>query len=390
MKKIITLTITLILLIGAVSAFALTAGAATEPALNIDYCNLEFDNKIHIVYAVKDDIADAKVLIWTAPEAEYTADTADAVITDYTTTTIEGEAYKQFFYEELAAKQMTDVIYARAYSESTGAYGEVNKYSILQYAFNMIGRETTSENLVVLLQDMLAYGASAQTYFGYNTDRLASDNWYEIKVEAGLIDDGSTHGLYLEGDTVTLVAPETNEAGDVFSCWKNGTGAEVATTATYELTVGAESETYTAIYVSAPPVTEPPVTEPPVVLDAPTISLDTVVAEDGTATLTLEIKNNPGLAVMTITPDYDEEALTLTTSNIKNGDVFPTLDKGRNLLFSADENCYDDGVLATLKFTVNEGVAAGEYPVTFIVRESIDENFEPVELEQIAGSITVE
>ena len=138
-------------------------------------------------------------------------------------------------------------------------------------------------------------------------------------------------------------------------------------------------------------MTDAPVTtETPVAPAAPTIVLDTVVAENGEATLTLEIKNNPGLAVITITPDYDEEALTLTTSNIKNGDIFPTLDKGVNLFFSADENCYDDGVLATLKFTVNEGVAAGTYPVTFIVREVMNENFEPVEFEMVAGSITVE
>ena len=118
--------------------------------------------------------------------------------------------------------------------------------------------------------------------------------------------------------------------------------------------------------------------------------MNTVVAENGEATLTLKIKNNPGLAIITITPDYDEEALTLKTSDISNGDIFPTLDKGVNLLFSADENCYDDGVLATLKFTVNEGVAAGTYPVTFIVREVMNENFEPVEFEMVAGSITVE
>ncbi|MBE6696659.1 MAG: hypothetical protein E7587_09455 [Ruminococcaceae bacterium] len=139
------------------------------------------------------------------------------------------------------------------------------------------------------------------------------------------------------------------------------------------------------------PVTTTPVTtEPSVAPVAPTIVLDTVVAENGEATLTLEIKNNPGLAAINITPDYDEEALTLTTSNIKNGDIFPTLDKGVNLFFSADENCYDDGVLATLKFTVNEGTAAGTYPVTFTVREVLNEEFEEVELEVVAGSITVE
>ena len=118
--------------------------------------------------------------------------------------------------------------------------------------------------------------------------------------------------------------------------------------------------------------------------------MNTVVAENGEATLTLKIKNNPGLAIITITPDYDEEALTLKTSDISNGDIFPTLDKGVNLLFSADENCYDDGVLATLKFTVNEGVAAGTYPVTFIVREVINEVPEDVELEVVAGAVVVE
>ena len=63
-------------------------------------------------------------------------------------------------------------------------------------------------------------------------------------------------------------------------------------------------------------MTDAPVTtETPVAPAAPTIVLDTVVAENGEATLTLEIKNNPGLAVITITPDYNKEALTLTTSN---------------------------------------------------------------------------
>ena len=251
MKRLILLLLTLMLLVGVVSAFSMVASAETNaPQMSIAYCNLSFRDTVCIKYAVASNVADVKLLIWTEPQTDYTVGTHDSEITEYYTENIGGTPHMVFDYTALSAKQMADVVYARAYAEVDGVdyYSGVNKYSILQYAQNKLATSTDAK-LKALLSNMLAYGATAQEYFGYKTDRLPTATWYQIKVTAGTLGDGSTSGLYLSGDKVTITAPETDAEGKVFSCWMDGNGNEVATTETYELSVGTKNEVYTPIYV---------------------------------------------------------------------------------------------------------------------------------------------
>ena len=250
MKKSIFLLLTLALLLGVLGVFSIVANAdEVEPQMSIAYCNLSFRDTVCIKYAVASNVSDAKILIWTSPEADYTVGTHDSEITEYYTENIGGTPHMVFDYTELSAKQMTDVVYARAYTRVDGVdyYSEVNKYSILQYAYNKLATSTDAK-LKALLSDMLVYGASAQEYFGYHADRLATATWYQIKVTAGWLDDGMNHGLYLQGDKVTLTAPETDAEGKIFSCWVDESGNEVATTATFEVTVGTANAVYTPVY----------------------------------------------------------------------------------------------------------------------------------------------
>ncbi|MBR4873186.1 MAG: leucine-rich repeat domain-containing protein, partial [Clostridia bacterium] len=251
MKKIILLLLTLMLLVGVVSAFSMAASAETaEPQMSIAYCNLSFRDTVCIKYAVASNVSDVKILVWTEPQTDYTVGTHNSEITEYYTENIGGAPHMVFDYTALSAKQMTDVVYARAYAEVDGVdyYSGVNKYSILQYAQNKLATSTDAK-LKALLSNMLAYGATAQEYFGYNVDRLPTATWYQIKVTAGQLDDGNTSGLYLPGDKVTLIAPETDAEGKVFSCWVDENENKIATTATYELTVGNANATYTPVYV---------------------------------------------------------------------------------------------------------------------------------------------
>jgi len=255
-KSIIALALTLALVIGALSTFVIMTGAqSSTPELSIAYCNLSFRDSVCIKYAVKSNVSDVKILIWTAPETEYTVGTHDDEIAEYYAEDIDGVSHMIFDYTELTAKQMTDVVYARAYSQVNGVdyYSEVNKYSILQYAYNKLGKTATASTdseLKEMLTHMLAYGAAAQKYLDdYKVDRLATADWYQVRVTAGALDDGCTHGLYLPGDTVTLTAPAANESGATFAHWVNGRGVKVSTAATYVLTVGNANETYTPIYV---------------------------------------------------------------------------------------------------------------------------------------------
>lgn len=255
-KRIIALMMTLALIIGSLSAFAIMTGATSPiPELSIAYCNLSFRDSVCIKYAVKSNVSNVKILIWTAPEANYTIGTQDAEITDYDNDEIDGSSYMVFDYTELAAKQMTDVVYARAYSRVDGVdyYSEVNKYSILQYAYNKLGKTATASTdteLKEMLTHMLAYGAAAQKYLDdYKVDRLATADWYQVKLTAGVLDDGCTHGLYLPGDKVTMTAPMTDANGATFAYWSDSKNNKIATTATYELTVGSKNEVYTPVYV---------------------------------------------------------------------------------------------------------------------------------------------
>lgn len=255
-KRIIALVLTLALVIGALSTFVIMTGAQSPtPELSIAYCNLSFRDSVCIKYAVKSNVSDVKILIWTAPETEYTVGTHDDEITEYYAEDIDGVSHIIFDYTELTAKQMADVIYARAYSQVDGVdyYSEVNKYSILQYAYNKLGKTATASTdteLKEMLTHMLAYGAAAQKYLDdYKVDRLVTADWYQVVVAEGILDDGCTHGLYLPGDKVTMIAPATNEEGATFSHWATRSGVKVGTTATYELTVGNKNEIYTPVYI---------------------------------------------------------------------------------------------------------------------------------------------
>ncbi len=234
--------------------FAISA-TTTEPSLDVYACNLSFRDNVCIKYAIPHNDPNVKLLIWTQPQTEYTLETKEQILEPVGTQVIDETVQCIIFdYTKLAARQMTDTIYARAYLEDGNGnitYGTPKKYSILQYAYNKLGKTdeaTTDLTLITLLQDMLQYGASAQTHFGYQSDRLASDDFYQVQLTAGTLPDGFDHGLYLAGEEVTLSAPAQDSEGFKFTRWENGVGTSVSTDATFTLTVGSANETYTPVY----------------------------------------------------------------------------------------------------------------------------------------------
>ena len=261
--KLIALTLVVsMLLIGV----AVPVSASVEiPELSIDYCNLSFRDSVCIKYAVTTtSTEETTVLLWNEPSNEYLYGTHIAQLETVGNQTISGETYKVFDYTDLAAKQMTDVIYARAYTVVDGVayYSDVVKYSILQYAYSKLGKTGTAsddENLKAMLSSMLEYGANAQKYFEYDVERLATYDFYQVKVEGGLIDDMCNHGLYLEGDKVNVIAPETDGDGIAFVGWINENGDVVAETAEATITVGTSNDVYTAIYGEIPADPDKPV-----------------------------------------------------------------------------------------------------------------------------------
>ena len=90
-KKILLALLTITLIAGVFSAFTITASAETNtPEMSIAYCNLSFSDNVYIKYAVRSDVSDIKILIWTSPEVEYTVGTHDDDVTEYYTENIGG------------------------------------------------------------------------------------------------------------------------------------------------------------------------------------------------------------------------------------------------------------------------------------------------------------
>lgn len=267
LKRILIVATVLLLVCAGVVIAMVVGNTANKSQANVELdiyaTNLSFSNSVYIKYAVaykNVNASDIKMLIWTKPQTEYIKGTESAVLENAGTSTVEGKECLVFDYKGLAAKQMTDDVYARAYVKIGDAeyYSAPQKYSVLQYAFNMknaaMPDKTTDPegytkrvNLLEMLDNMLNYGALAQKYTNYKTDCLATDDFVQIKLSGGTFADGFKHGLYKVGTTVKVFAPAQTE-DFAFVGWRNTAGEIVSTSTAFDLTVGASNEFYTAIY----------------------------------------------------------------------------------------------------------------------------------------------
>ena len=268
MKKRIFLALIAVLLlaciIGVVSASAddaqyeVQTSAVSEPELKFYGATLVLNNSVEIRYIANvknvSNVNDLKLLVWLDPQTEYKKGTERYVV-DYAgkTMAVSGVSYPCFDFQNAGAKRMTDNFYAVLYikTDSGEYYSTPAKYSVLNYAYSKLGKTgtaTTDSKLKKLLENLLAYGASAQEYQNYKTDRLPTDDFYQVKVSGGTISDGSSNGLYLEGESVTISAAPTIADGKIFAYWQNSAGTAVSKNTSYTLTVGTKNEIYTAVY----------------------------------------------------------------------------------------------------------------------------------------------
>ena len=260
-KKLLILAALVLTLACVLSLGALTVSAEeAEPSVTIAKFNLAFEDNTYLKYAVKfTGVDDAEItadnigmLYWTDYESGFVPGTEDFSSETTGYTTISGVKHYVFEYTHLAAKQLTDYVYSVAYLEYDGEtyYSEPVKYSALEYAYNRLGKThtgSTNTELKALLNNMLAYGASAQQYFDYKEDRLATKDFHQLTLVGGTLDDGFTSGLYLSTDEVTITAPAELD-GKAFSAWQNSVGETVSTDNLAVISNLTANETYTATY----------------------------------------------------------------------------------------------------------------------------------------------
>ena len=237
MKKRILLFGLLVLTVATlIFAFAFTTSAESNqaPTVSVDKFNLVFSDNVYLKYAVKfSGVSDSAIseetvgmLFFTKVCDEYVAGKEDASSSLIGYTTISGVKYYTFEYRGVTAKRMTEDVYCVAYIDYNGEryYSEPVKYSVLEYAYTILGKldvaANKDENYKKLITATIEQGAAAQKYFGYKANRLANASYYQIKVVGGTLEDGFDKGLYLTTETATP-APFTT----VIKCTGNVIGA---------------------------------------------------------------------------------------------------------------------------------------------------------------------
>ena len=97
-----------------------------------------------------------------------------------TATTVKDGVTYYVFTCEVAAKEMTSDIQAQMIGNNGEKKGTVHTYTVKEYADYILSHMSADESLtsratIQLVKGMLNYGGAAQKYFGYKTDKLASD-----------------------------------------------------------------------------------------------------------------------------------------------------------------------------------------------------------------------
>lgn len=210
------------------------------PTLKFKAGNVNFGDDVHTLFAVDaQNVGDAevKVLLWNSAPATYTVEAAEIILDDQGTVDINETTCLKYTYEGLGAHEMTKNLYARAYAvvDGVACYSDPLKYSVLQYAYNKMGKTdataSTNQDYIDLLQAMLNYGGAVQTYTNQNTDRLANADYTYVKLTNAKFEDGFTKGLYLPSEEVKIIPEEgyklSINAGSAFE--DNGDGTVTLT-----------------------------------------------------------------------------------------------------------------------------------------------------------------
>lgn len=266
MKKrlFLPLALAIVLTLGVMLGVGVMA-AGSDPTLEITGANLVFSERVYILWAIDSENIenknDIELLIFRgadikADECIKGKETA-SVRSNGNTVDEDGVNGLVFEYQDVAAAEMTENIYARAYYTCDGVkyYSPVVKYSILQYAMNKLGytgTETEDELLRDMLEAMLVYGATAQKYFDVNTDRLATDTYFKISAKGAALSDGTSSGLYKMNSTASFTADY--KEGYPFVVWTDESGAVLGTGNTYEALADGNKTVTATLYATDPHV----------------------------------------------------------------------------------------------------------------------------------------
>lgn len=213
LKKFITVAMSAVTLLTAGATMnTQTANAEETPVLTVAGQNVTLDqNNIYLSYAVDaPENADVKLLVWEEVPEKYEVGSQVKTLTSNGTVEKDEKTYLTFDYTNLDVTQMTKVLYVCAYAEVNGAavYSAPKKYSVLEYAYNMMGKaeKTAEAGYQGILTAMLNYGWQAEMFFNEKTDVADYNAYTYVRVANATFADGYDYGFFPAGAEVEIVA----------------------------------------------------------------------------------------------------------------------------------------------------------------------------------------
>ncbi len=130
---------------------------------------LEGDISINYYVLSDEKVDEVGILFWNKDAYEGTASHVVGTQSSAARTYTSNGKYKVFSYDNIVSKQMFEPVYARVYTRTgnTYKYGDIDKYSVKDYAANQIDKND-NPGLVKLLRCLLLYGDEAEKYFRLN------------------------------------------------------------------------------------------------------------------------------------------------------------------------------------------------------------------------------
>lgn len=181
------------------------------------------------------------------------------------------------------------------------------------------------------------------------------------------------------GEAISVSPVIPARGGYKFLGWsKNSAGAA----ADYKSGQSFSENADTVLYA----VWEKEVVEPPVT-DGLKIKVESKSVSAGKQfTVTVDIEENPGFSYLELTPVYSD---VFTLVSVENGQLLTDFTKGRQYIWTADNDVKTDGRLATFTFTAAESAEAGEYSIGFAVRSCVNYDEQNVDAAVVGGKIEI-
>ncbi len=120
------------------------------------------------------------------------------------------------------------------------------------------------------------------------------------------------------------------------------------------------------------------------------ITFGSIPAHPGdTVNLPVYITQNPGVAGLNMTLDLPNYITCDIDGDVENGSLFSGFGAGYSIVFDSVRNVTSDGLLMTVKVTIDDAAALGSYTVGGAVLSCFNERFTNIDCTVVPGTITV-